>query len=1151
MKMEKTGDRTYQALVVGAGIGGIRTAIDLAQQGCRVVLIDKGPAAGGLLNQLDFQFPSNHCGMCKLLPLVHRDQSSQFCLRKGLFHDNIDLLPSCELRHLDGEPGNFTVRLHQKPTWVDPGRCVGCGLCEDVCPETVPDCFNEGLSTHKAIYLPIPHAIPNSYVIDLAACSRCGACEDICPTDAVQLSSSDRKAFNILVVDDELSIRDSLKEWLEEEDFSVDMAQSGPEALEKLKTRTYQLMLTDIKMPEMSGTQLLKEVKQAYPDTCMVMMTAYATVETAVEAMKTGALDYLVKPFDPETLIPMVIRIYQDIEASQDREINVDTIVLSTGTSFYDPADEKNLYGYGIYPNVVTGIEFERMISRTGPGQGELTRLDNGGPVKKIAWLQCVGSRDIQTGADYCSSICCMAAMKEAVLAGTLLEQSVETVIFYMDMRTWGKSFQEYYDKAVMDHDVRFERCKIHSLNSTVPDGDLVIRYLSKTGELEEEIFDMVVLSTGQRPGSKTLSLSRTCDVPLNDAGFFATRPFSAVQSQKEGILVSGSAGGLTDISESIIRAGAAARCAGQFIDLPQDNVEENEDTGRTAIRDVSREPVSVLVAVCTCAGRLNPFMDPGDLAKRLESDPDIAKVVFIDQVCTAAGWEEFSQEVSKSRANRILTGACHPYVFLKKIKSLAQDTGLDPSLMEVADIMTPVFNATRDELHPPTRQQLFSVLSQGIESLKSRDPVTLEAIDIHQRVMVIGGGIAGMTAALAVADAGCPVDLVEKSDQLGGNLNWLGETLEGLSLKDFKSDTVKAVQQHSVITVHMQSRLVSFEGSAGRFHATIETGENKAVDLMPGAVILATGGHEAGTTAFGHGDHAAVVTQKELEINLAENRLAPEQCRTVVMIQCVESRMPDSQNYCSRVCCPTALKHANLIKKLNPDADIYILYRDMMTCGFSEVCFTKAREDNIIFMAYDPESLPGVEIQEDTVHVTLTEPVLQQPVNIEADLLVLATGIVPELPEDLAAILGIEADSHGFFKEAESKWRPLDALREGIFACGIVQAPRSAVDAADTGRAAAQRAITLVSNPVYTPDRQVARVRHSLCSLCERCIDACPYGARTLNMDRTKIQVNGIMCQGCGACAAVCPNGAAILPVYSSRRMLSVIDAAFETLEN
>lgn len=1137
-------------LVVGAGISGIKTALDLAQQGHHVTLIDRHPAMGGILSQLDFQFPSNHCGMCKLLPLVDRDKGSQYCLRKGVFHENITLKLSCEMTGLSGEAGNFIVRLRQKPTWVDPNRCVGCGLCEQVCPIEVPDCFNERLSNRKAIYLPVPHAVPNAYVIDLAACSHCGECEAVCPADAIQLSQSSRKDFHILVVDDELSIRDSLKEWLEEEDFSVDMAASGIQAIAMLKDKTYALMLTDIKMPEMDGTELLKLVKSESPDLTVVMMTAYATVETAVEAMKIGALDYLVKPFDPQSLIPMVVRIYQDTEASKDMELNVDSVVLSCGTTFYNPADERNLFGYGIYPNVMTHIEFERLLSHTGPSGGKLLRMDNSEPVKKIAWLQCVGSRDVQAQADYCSTICCMIAVKEAVLASDL---NIDTTVFYMDMRVFGKSFQQYYNTAKNEKNVRFIRCKIHSLFMDNESKDLELAYIGSGGELCRECFDMVVLSTGQRPGHRAARLAELCGIDLNNWGFIQTHPFFPSLTTKPGVFAGGSVAGFKDISESLIHASCASLNASK-ITITAGHISELQKDDAFECKDVSRDPVRICAVVCSCGHRLHQVTNADALKREILDDPMVEHVIMADRLCTAQGFEKMADSLKTKDTNRVLIGACHPYVFQAKIKCLARDMNLSPFLFHAADISKIIWDSDSKE-QGRDKNSILPALQQGCAVLKHVQPCPPVHIRVTQRALIVGGGIAGMTAALAIADHGFEVDLVEKQDQLGGNLNWLTHTLEKRAFDPLLNDTRSRLLQHPKVNVFTQSAVLDVAGRAGCFTTMIEDDQNQLLSREHGAIILATGGMEAPVHSYATDTHEGIVTQKELEVKYTDESFDAISLNTVVMILCVDSRS-ETKNYCSRVCCPTALRQARTLKEKNPNIDIYILYRDMMTCGFSETHFTQARNENILFISYEPDEMPRIETHpgddvSNKVLVKTREPVLDLPLEIEADLVVLATGILPQWPEELAAGMNIEKDDHGFFKEADSKWRPMDAITEGVYACGLVHSPRPVNETIATAEAAASRALTLISKPVHCSAQTTAVVRHSLCSRCQRCIPVCPYGARQLDMDNDKIHVSPIMCQGCGACAAACPNGAAVMEGYSSRQMMAQIDAAMERMPN
>jgi heterodisulfide reductase subunit A len=755
-----------------------------------------------------------------------------------------------------------------------------------------------------------------------------------------------------------------------------------------------------------------------------------------------------------------------------------------------------------------------------------------------------------------------MVAIKEAVLAKEKIHKDLQTTIFYMDMRTFGKTFQRYREQAESFHGVRFERGRIHSIIQDAESGDMIVRSVDIYGKFVEAQFDMVVLTVGQRPAEGTPELAEMLGLELNPWGFGNTTPFSLTRTSRSGILLGGSFAGLKDISDSVAQASAAALAASQVIHSSGGSL-ALEPQPAPPITGAAREIPRILAVVCTCGGKLSEFVDASEIVQRLKTNPVVKQVEFLEHTCTSVGWEQLVELVETNKPNRLLIGVCLPYVYQRKLQELGRKVGVDPALVEVVDVSvefgirpatSPSAVSSRSNGSAKSNGELkdkqlllgnvLSALETGVAKLKWVGPEPVSTIPIIQKALVIGGGVAGMTAALAIADHGFQVDLIEQAEQLGGNLNWLQRTLDGHSIQTLMEDTRLRVERHPKIDVHVQSQVISSIGQVGRFLTTLEGSQHSVQTLEHGVTILATGGREAVTSAYGYGTNPSVITQKELEQKLAAGKIDPEQLGSVVMIQCVDSR-EEPRNYCSRVCCANSLKQALDLKKKNPELAVYILYRDIMAYGFTEAYYTLARKAGVIFIQYQVDKKPRVQCDPESLEVAVFEPILGRPLQIKADLVVLATGVIPNLPRDLAQTFGAVVDQDGFFQEADSKWRPVDSLKEGIFACGLAHSPRNIPEAIATAEAAATRALRILSRERLQSGKVVATVHHSICSLCERCIDACPYGARSLDVDHKNVLVNPVMCQGCGSCAAVCPNSASVLEGFQEQQMFEVIDAA------
>ncbi|MDD4952461.1 MAG: FAD-dependent oxidoreductase [Desulfovibrionaceae bacterium] len=1143
--------KTYGALVVGAGVGGIRAALDLAETGQSVALIDKKPNIGGILTQLDYQFPNDHCGMCKMLPLTERDGSSQFCMRKGLFHRNIDIMLSTEVTALEGEPGKFMVTLRKRSAFVDPNKCIGCGKCSEVCPVKVKSDFNAGLTKRSAIYLPVPHNIPNHYVVDLDNCLRCWQCYNACPTGAIDFKFEERQGFHILVADSDPKTFEDMKDWLQDQNFPLRHVFDGDAAVDALadQSRQVRILFLDMGLPGSDPEKVLRRGLELNPDLHVVLMAQPDQEQAARELAGQGAKDVLLKPFEPKRFVPWLDKLYMRMMSDETLDLDVGAVILAGGFECYDPGEVGDVLGYGREPAVVTSVEFERMCSGTGPSNAKLIRPGDNKPIKKIAWLQCVGSRDLKKKADYCSSVCCMISIKEALLAKKLTKGEAETTIFYMDMRTFGKEYERYRQNAEANDGVKFVNARIHSVvpaDQTSGSKDIKVLYLDEAGRLQEEVFDLLVLAVGARPPAGTKELAEALGIETNEWGYCKTRYFTPSRTSAYGIFAAGSYNGPKDIAETLIQSGAAALEASRIITIYAPLTERTPEP-QPEYRDVSRETPKILIALCTSCPILEQTVDMDSLLARLGGLASVAQVAKIGSACTKPGWEEIEALADKHSPNRILIGACQPYAYIPKLRELGQTIGLNPALMDVVDIFTPTA-ARQGEDKGAVEREVFSALSMASVRLLGADPTPLPpATQVTRKALVVGGGLAGMTAAMGIADHGYAVSLVEEQETLGGQAMNIRYTLNDEDPVKFMEDLIDSVQKHPNITVYKDARVVLSSGRAGRFTSVIATDQG-AVSFDHGATVLATGGREANVYDYGFRVHKCVMTQRELEDQLASGALDTSALSGVAMIQCWRSR-DEGRSYCSRVCCGQALKNLLMLKKRNPELPVYVFYRDIMTYGFAETYYTQARRAGAVFIRYDLKDKPKVEFEDKVPVITARDPILQREIQVRPSLLVLSGGIEPNEVSDLQEMFGVEVNADGFFQEAEYKWRPVDFLKQGLFMCGLARAPGNMSETIASAKAAAQRAVRILSEMRLTSGSVIAEVRHSLCSLCGKCISVCPYGARSLDLEQDMILVDELLCQGCGACAAVCPNSASLLRGFRDQQVLSVIDAALNGL--
>ncbi len=1464
-------------MVVGGGIAGIQAALDLADQGFKVYLVEKQSAIGGRMAQLDKTFPTNDCAMCSISPkLVDTGR-----------HLNIEILTDTDLLEVQGEVGNFTVKLNRRPRYIDTSKCIGCGDCAAVCPVSLPDLYEEGLKTRKAAYRLYAQAVPTAYAIEKVGSAPC---RDACPAGqraqgyiALIAEGRYREAFRVIkednpfpsvcgrtchhpceghcsraLVDDAVGIM-SLKRFVM--DFALaygreavepvprtqpawvavvgagpagltaahDLARMGfgvtiYEALpvaggmmrvgipaHRLPKGVLQQDIDDIlalgvvlktNSPVEDPTALLKE---GYDAVCLATgissrdhalgiegedaegvisaatflrkinlgesvsigsrvavvgggitgldaasvarrlgaqevyvaldrprgeLPAYQREVEAVEAegihlyerttatrilaengqvrgvelaqtgkgmtvdesgrrrpkiepgteftlevdtvigtvgqlsdlsfldprfddltvdektlaseipglfvvggRKTGASfiieavalghrvatsiarylsgEELLQPEAPAqpvvkftrqeleervqqgdiqrqprvepALLPMEERVTSFREvvlgltehqaraeaqrclqcglcseclacvyacgveaidhemASQEAQIEVGALILAPGYQVYR-AELSEEYGLGRYPNVITALQFERLLSASGPTMGHVQRPSDGQAPQRVAFLQCVGSRD--QSHDYCSAVCCMYATKEAIMAKEH-DPNLDIHVFMMDMRAFSKGYWGYFERARDQYGVRYTRCRISALREDPDTHDLILEYQDELGERHHERFDMAVLSVGMEISESVQELGHRLGIELDEYGFCHTVQFNPLETNRPGIYAVGPFREPKDIPESVVEASGAAAVASAQIATSRFTL--TTEATFPPEQDVSSEAPRIGIFVCHCGSNIAGYLDVAAVTDYAATLPNVVHAESNLYSCSQDSIKHITEQVKEQGLNRVVVASCTPLTHQPLFQDSIRAAGLNPYLFEMANIRNQCSWVHSDDRKAATdkARELVRMAVARATLLEAQPSVQ---VPVQQTALVVGGGAAGMSAALALAEQGFPVHLVEREDSLGGNLNRVFVARDGKDPQTMLRRLVDQVHAHPAITLHLGSKVVSSRGFRGNFTSTIRDMDGNHGEIAHGTTILATGAQEYRGPDYGYGSDPRILTQQTFEPRLADGSRLPD---SVVMIQCVGP----AEQFCSRICCTVALKNALALKAQKPDAEVAILYKDIRTYGFKERLYTEVREQGVVFLRYDDEHRPEVE-PGSKLTIRAWDPVLQRTLVLEPDFLVLSMPVVPrDDARQLAGIFKANIDSDGFFLEAHVKLRPVDFASDGLFMAGMAHYPKLLDESIIQAQAAASRAARVLSRDTLTAGGRVAVVDGTQCTGCLTCVRICPFGVPEIRPNLTGVgnimgaaYIEAAVCQGCGSCAAECPAGAIQLMHYTDTQMHAKVTALLKT---
>ena len=879
--------------------------------------------------------------------------------------------------------------------------------------------------------------------------------------------------------------------------------------------------LTTCKAIDILYTQAIPATYAVHPDYCLFLNRKEC--KQCTRACQTGAINFNQKP---EIL-----------------EYEVGAIILTTGFKDVDPAKIIS-YGYKDSANIVTGREFERISSASGPYGGKISRPSDLEKPQKIAFVQCAGSRTRGAGQQYCSSVCCKYAVKDAIVA-LEHEPDLDITIFFMDMRMHGKGLEDFYERAKKSG-IKFVRSRVAEIKREETGEDLRIQYVTELGALHEETFNLVVLPMGLEPSVGNFSLARAAEIDLTNYGFCQAHLFAPLNTSRAGIFAAGGFLGPMPLPDSVMQASGAAACAAELLTPSRGTIITEKQFSDE--RSVKEEELRVGVFVCNCGKNIAGVVDVADVTRYAANLGNV--VVNVDNLysCSQDTQELIKETVIREKLNRVVVAACTPRTHEPLFQETIREAGLNRCLFEMVNIRDQCSWVHANEKEEAT-QKAKDLVRMAVAKARYSEALSEPIINVIPKTLVIGGGLAGMTAALSLADQGFACVLLEKSEELGGNFRNLHYTLSGADPKSYLHELIERVESHHLITIYTRAEVQRISGFVGNFRTMITRGpeeEKEQEELEHGIIILATGATPFRPDEYLLGQNDRVVLLHEMEEKMGSGEFIPADTDSIVLIQCVGSR-DDTHSYCSSICCSMAIKNALKIKELNPSTRVYILYRDMRTYGFNEDYYTRAREQGIVFIRYELDKKPLVTADEGSLlQVTVRDPVLGADIILDATMLGLSTAIIPDRQDSLEVALPVPRSSEGFYLESHVQLKPVDSYVDGIYICGMAHFPKSIDESITQAKAAAAKAAILLARGYVKAEPIVATCDEEQCIGCSLCEAFCPYSAITITKKNKgkKAEIIIAACKGCGICASYCPTKALSVGRFTDEQIYAQIEA-------